>query len=112
MMEEIVIDLLDKTVDEYLDSMALAFGFPSSWGSNIDALIDCLRYIRDSTSRMTAFTIKEQEKVVLVLNNTSKAGFDVDEYVCSVIAHINQYHVTLYGNSAILLDVRDGKLVF
>ena len=109
-MKSLILDLQDKTEDDYLDAMALLFGFPDWWGHNLDALNDCLTTLRGPKGdEMTSFHLEVNEKIVLEVVNTAKAKFNVTNSLYSVIEGLNQFFFEIDSNSAILLDIRDGN---
>lgn len=48
-----------------------AFGFPESYGANMDALIDCLTYLDDPGSGMTRIQVFPGQVVLLVLEHVA-----------------------------------------
>lgn len=51
------------------DVFAEVFGFPSFYGRNMNAWIDCLSYLDDPSAEMTAVHVKEGEVLALLIDN-------------------------------------------
>jgi RNAse (barnase) inhibitor barstar len=50
-------------------AMSEAFGFPDSYGKNLDALVDCLTYLDDPKSEMSRVQVFPGEVVLMVLDH-------------------------------------------
>ena len=51
-----------------------AFGFPASYGKNLDALVDCLTHLDDPKAGMSRVQAFSGEVVLLVLENADAKG--------------------------------------
>ena len=55
-------------------TMSEAFGFPDSYGKNLDALVDCLTYLDDPKAGMSRVQVFPGEMALLVLEHTDGKG--------------------------------------
>jgi len=53
------------------DVFAEAFGFPSFYGRNMDAWIDCLTYLDDPKAGMTSVHVSKGEILTLLVDGAS-----------------------------------------
>ena len=58
--------------DTFHDVFAEALGFPTFYGRNMDAWIDCMSYLDDSDAGMTKINCKKGDFVVLELTDAKK----------------------------------------
>lgn len=90
--------------------METVFGFPSWWGRNTDAMYDCLSTLRGPIGdEMTSFVLSFDDYIILEVNNTSFARFNVNESLYEVIAGINQFfYDTVSCPITIMLLLKNG----
>lgn len=55
-------------------AMSEAFGFPSTYGKNLDALIDCLTHLDDPKAAMSRVQVFPGQVVLLVLEHADGKG--------------------------------------
>jgi RNAse (barnase) inhibitor barstar len=73
-------------------TMAEAFGFPATYGKNLDALVDCLTHLDDWKAGMSRVQILPGEVVVLVLEHAAGLNKKAAEQVKSLtdaVAFVN-----------------------
>lgn len=55
--------------DSFHSEFAAAFGFPASYGRNLDAWVDCLTFLDDPSSGMTTVNVLPGQTLTLVLEH-------------------------------------------
>jgi RNAse (barnase) inhibitor barstar len=73
-------------------TMAEVFGFPATYGKNLDALVDCLTHLDDWKAGMSRVQVMPGEVVVLVLEHMAGLGKKAAEQVKSLtdaVAFVN-----------------------
>lgn len=81
--------------DAFHDQCAAAFGFPSFYGRNMNAWIDCLTYVREGNG-MSRFTLGAEEPLVVEVLATESFKRRVPEVFGALVecaAAVNQRHV-------------------
>ncbi|GBU09468.1 hypothetical protein AwWohl_06060 [Gammaproteobacteria bacterium] len=78
-----------KTSDDFYDAISKALGFPSFFGRNINALIDCLTYLREPEAEMSKVHIKESEYLLLELTNFSTTNQHIKDTLLIAIEDVN-----------------------
>ena len=78
------------------DQCIEVFGFPSFYGRNINALIDCLSYLTDNDG-MTRFVLANDEQLVITIKDFVAFSANTPE-ICSAfleaIAFVNQRYLS------------------
>jgi hypothetical protein len=72
-------------------AMNEAFGFPASYGKNLDALVDCLTHLDDPRSGLSRVQAFSDEVVLLVLENADAKGKPAAQVksLVDVVAFVN-----------------------
>jgi Barstar (barnase inhibitor) len=73
-------------------AMSEAFGFPDSYGKNLDALVDCLTYLDDPKSGMSRVQVFPGEVALLVLeylDGKNKKQMAQVEALVDAVAFVN-----------------------
>ncbi len=72
-------------------ALAEAFGFPSSYGNNLDALIDCLSHLDDPKSAMTRVQVGRGQVLTLVIDHSHAMSKhkDLFEVLAGAVAFVN-----------------------
>ena len=66
-------------------AVAEAFGFPASYGKNLDALVDCLTHLDDPAAGMSRVQVFPGRVVLLAIDHVSKAGRSAAEQVQALV---------------------------
>jgi hypothetical protein len=53
------------------ETLSAAFGFPPSYGKNLDALVDCLTYLDDPDAGMSRVHVSPGQVALLVLDHAN-----------------------------------------
>ena len=81
--------------DSFHDQCAKVFGFPSFYGHNMNAWIDCLSYVRDGDG-MSAFAIGRTGALEIEVTDTETFGRQAPEILDALVectAMVNQRQV-------------------
>ena len=73
-------------------AMAEAFGFPATYGKNLDALVDCLTYLDNLKAGMSRVQVLPGEIVVLLLEHMtglSKKALEQVAALTDAVAFVN-----------------------
>ena len=90
------LDIKNKTKEAFFNDIEKLFGFPSWWGHNGNAMIDCLRYMRDPYDDMVSVKLKDDDIIVLEVDNVDEALFDTNLYLYEIVAYINKFYLDKY----------------
>jgi RNAse (barnase) inhibitor barstar len=72
--------------------MGETFGFPSGYGKNLDALVDCLTHLDDLKAGMSRVQVLPGEVAVLVLEHTvglNKKAVETVKALVDAVAFVN-----------------------
>jgi RNAse (barnase) inhibitor barstar len=65
--------------------MSEVFGFPASYGKNLDALVDCLTHLDDWKAGMSRVQVTPGDVVVLVIEHVAGLGKKAAEQVSALV---------------------------
>jgi len=78
--------------DSFHDECARVFGFPTFYGRNLNAFVDCLNYLEQDVG-MTKFVLKPGETLEVRVNGSAtlrNAAPDILQALRDSIGHINR----------------------
>lgn len=76
-------------LDDFYKKMSNIFGFPSFFGNNIHALIDCLSYLPYPEAEMSNVHIMKSEYLVLEVFGFLSVSWEIREALVSSIESVN-----------------------
>lgn len=82
------------TWDDFHHESKHQFGFPSYYGNNLDAWVDCLSYLRDSDN-MTKFKLKPYEKISIEINHSAALKKHIPELIDEIsycVTMLNEHY--------------------
>jgi hypothetical protein len=66
-------------------AVAEAFGFPATYGKNLDALVDCLTHLDDPAAGMTRVQVFPGRALLLAIDHVAAAGRSAAEQVQALV---------------------------
>lgn len=97
-----------QNLDDFHNESIMAFGFPSFYGRNLDAWIDCMNY-RDEDDGMAEVNVPPGGKIIIRVTGYArmkKRAPHVAEELNELVARVNQDHLDA-GNEPLLLLAYD-----
>jgi|SRR5450830_1449850 len=82
-----------------------AMGFPDTYGNSMDALVDCLSYLRDDDS-MSKFRLKPNEVLEIVIKDAGAMQPDILEELTYCLAGLNERYEDYGEKPALKLTLR------
>ncbi|MBA1363834.1 barstar family protein [Burkholderia gladioli] len=86
------------------------FGFPSFYGNNMDALVDCLSYLDDPEAEMTSLHVKPGETLAIQLGavvSFRRRCPDLFEALQDACAFVNWRRTREHGAALVALSYYD-----
>ena len=87
---------------EFHDKFKQLFGFPDFYGNNFHAFIDCLTSLRIPEEGMTSINIKQNEYILLEVNNINQLPDNLKHDFLLSIQEVNSRNI-LFGEKASIL---------
>lgn len=87
--------------DSFHETFADTFGFPSYYGRNLDAWIDCMTYLEDPSAGMTKIHGTENDPVVLQIDQIDSVPDEIYRPLVECAAFVN-YRRIEQGQRAII----------
>jgi hypothetical protein len=84
-----------KSWESFHSIFAEVMGFPNFYGKNMDAWIDCMSYLDDSSAGMTKFFVSPDEVCLLEINSAEDFAKRLPEIFSGLIectSAVNQRH--------------------
>ena len=88
---------------EFHSVFAKAFGFPSYYGRNMDAWIDCMTDVGDSTAGTSRAECEPGECVTIILDGADLLADDVYETLLDLTAFVNWRRLADGANSVLVV---------
>ena len=103
-VNSIEIDVLMITSELALyDHLHAELGFPSFFGNNPNALIDCLFSLRFPADQMTKYQLKDDEYIVFILKNSHSSDLIIRNFLFNVLATVSLKLQQKSKNSAVMV---------
>jgi hypothetical protein len=82
-----------KNEESFHSVFAAAMGFPNFYGKNMNAWIDCMSYLDDSSARMTKISVTSDEMCVIEISSSEDFSKRLPEIFSTLVectAFVNQ----------------------